>query len=176
MLHQANPFCELFVSLYESMLQGENAVECFTCQNISGIRRISPGPFIYEGQYWLVDHAYPTSLKGWLVIVLKRHAEALHALRKEELHELADIQYQLAQVLSTTVLAEKEYMMCFAEAEHHHHIHIHFIAKPKDLPPEAKGANIFSLLHVDQQGAVPAVEIKAFSEELQKLLGNALSR
>ncbi|MHB8598209.1 MAG: HIT family protein [Ktedonobacteraceae bacterium] len=147
-------------------------MECFTCQNIAGIRRISPGPFIYEGQYWLVDHAYPTSLKGWLVIVLKRHAEALHELSKEELHELADIQYQLAQVMSANTSTDKEYMMCFAESEHHQHIHIHFIAKPKDLPPQAKGAKVFSLLNVDQQHAVPPVEIQAFSEELQKILSS----
>ena len=43
-------------------------MECLICCSISGERRISPGPFIYEGAYWLVDHAYPTLLKGWLVI------------------------------------------------------------------------------------------------------------
>ena len=59
----------------------------------------SPGPYIYEGRSWVVDHAYPTSLKGWLVIVLKRHVEALHDLTHEEFRELADIQYRLAQVM-----------------------------------------------------------------------------
>ncbi len=41
----------------------------------------------------MVDHAYPTSHLGWLVIVLKRHVEALHELRKEEFVELAEIEY-----------------------------------------------------------------------------------
>ena len=59
-------------------------MECFTCQNISGIRRISPGPFVYEDQYWLVDHAYPTSLKGWLVILTKRHQVCINHLRKPQ--------------------------------------------------------------------------------------------
>ena len=67
-------------------------MECFSCRSISGDKRISPGPYIHEGNYWLVDHAYPTSLKGWLVIVLKRHVEALHELSQEEFKELADIQ------------------------------------------------------------------------------------
>ena len=51
------------------------AAECYSCRSISGTTRISPGPYIYKGQFWLVDHAYPTRLKGWLVLVLKRHAE-----------------------------------------------------------------------------------------------------
>lgn len=51
--------------------------DCHTCRSLSGERRISPGPTIYEGRNWLIEHAYPTGLKGWLVIVLKRHADAL---------------------------------------------------------------------------------------------------
>ena len=145
-------------------------MECVVCQSLQGIKRISPGPFIYEGQYWMVDHAYPTSLKGWLVIVPKKHVEALHELSHAEFRELADIQFRLAQVMQSRASIEKEYMMCFAEAEHFHHVHIHFIAKPKDLPQEAKGPGIFSYLKVDQQSAVPPDEIKALSEELKEIL------
>lgn len=83
-------------------------MECLVCQSLEGIQRISPGPFIYEGRYWLVDHAYPTSLKGWLVIVPRRHVEALHDLSREEFRELADIQYRLAQVMQSRCSSEKE--------------------------------------------------------------------
>ena len=55
-------------------------MECWTCKSNLGEKRISPGPTIYEGKYWLVEHAYPIKMIGWLVIVLKRHAEALHEL------------------------------------------------------------------------------------------------
>src|SRR5690349_14753147 len=99
-------------------------MECLSCLSLQGIQRISPGPIIYEGRSWVVEHAYPTSLKGWLVIVLKRHVEALHDLTHEEFRELADIQYRLAQVMQSRAAIEKEYMMCFAEAKHFHHIHI----------------------------------------------------
>src|SRR5260370_12981866 len=80
-------------------MRGEQSGECFSCRSISGEKRISPGPYIHEGNYWLVDHAYPTSLKGWLVIVLKRHVEALHELSQEEFKDLADIQYKLARMI-----------------------------------------------------------------------------
>lgn len=148
-------------------------MECLSCLSLQGIQRISPGPFIYEGNFWVVDHAYPTSLRGWLVIVIKRHVEALHDLTLEEFQELADIQYRLAQVMRSRSAIEKEYMMCFAEAEHFHHIHIHFVAKPVDLPQDAKGPRIFSYLNVDQQFAVPADEVKRLSEELKEALNES---
>ncbi len=60
--------------------------------------------------------------------------------------------------------------MCFAEAEGFHHIHIHFVARPVDLPHEAKGPRIFAYLNVDQQSAVPPDEIMLLSEDLKEAL------
>ena len=54
--------------------------DCLTCLSNNGIRRISPGETIYSGKYWNVEHAYPSALLGWLVIVLKRHTGKLHEL------------------------------------------------------------------------------------------------
>jgi len=85
-------------------------MECLTCLNLSGERRISPGPFIYEGTHWVVDHAYPTTHLGWLVVLPKRHIEALHELTKEEFLELAEIEYKLVQVMHTDSSVQKEYM------------------------------------------------------------------
>jgi diadenosine tetraphosphate (Ap4A) HIT family hydrolase len=143
-------------------------MDCYTCRSLSGEKRISPGPIIHEGIYWIVDHGYPTSLKGWLVIVLKRHVEALHELSQEEFAELAQIQYRLAQVMHQGTSIEKEYTMCFAEGEHFHHIHVHFVAISVDLPVEARGPRIFSTLNVDEQYAVPDNEIVASCEEFKR--------
>ena len=143
-------------------------MECLSCRSISGEKRISPGPTIYEGTYWLVEHAYPTSLQGWLVIVLKRHAEALHELSKEEFAELAEIQYRLAQIMRQDTQVEKEYMACFAEGSGFNHIHIHFVAKPKDLPAELKGPAVFKVLQVDEAHAVPPDAIKAYCEDVRE--------
>jgi hypothetical protein len=46
-------------------------MDCYACLNVAGKMKISPGEVIYDGKYWIVDHAYPTKLLGWLVIVLK---------------------------------------------------------------------------------------------------------
>lgn len=145
-------------------------MECYTCRSISGEKRISPGPFIYEGTHWLVDHAYPVLHTGWLVLVTRRHVEALHELSREEFAELATIQYALAQVMSQFEQTQKEYMMCFAEAEHFAHIHIHFVRKPEDLPAEQRGPRIFAWIAVDEEHAVPADEIITFSEDFKRRL------
>ena len=105
-------------------------MECWICKSNTAEKKISPGPTIFEGQYWLVEHAYPVKTMGWLVIVLKRHAEALHELTAEEFAELAQIQAKLTKALFEELHCEKEYISCYAEAEHFYHIHFHVFAKP----------------------------------------------
>ena len=142
-------------------------MECWTCKSNLGEKRISPGPTIFEGTYWLVEHAYPVKTIGWLVIVLKRHAEALHELTSEEFAELAQIQARLTKVLFEELHPEKEYISCYAETEHFYHIHFHVFAKPSDLPDELKGGKSFALLKVTDEEAIPSNKIIAFCELLK---------
>jgi diadenosine tetraphosphate (Ap4A) HIT family hydrolase len=142
-------------------------MECWTCRSNSGERRISPGPTIYEGNYWLVEHAYPVKVAGWIVIVLKRHAEALHELMAEEFAELAKIQARLIPLLHEELHCEKEYISCYAEMEHFRHIHFHVFAKPTDLPDALRGGGSFALLKVLPEEAVPTSQIISFCELLR---------
>jgi diadenosine tetraphosphate (Ap4A) HIT family hydrolase len=142
-------------------------VECWTCRSNTGEKRISPGPTIFEGQYWFVEHAYPVKVIGWLVIVLKRHAEALHELNVEEFVELAQIQAKLIPLLHEELHCEKEYVSCYAEMEHFRHIHFHIFAKPTDFPEELIGGGSFALLKVTPQAAVPPNEIISFCQLLR---------
>src|SRR5438045_473230 len=104
-------------------------MECWVCLSVAGEKRICPGPAIYEGRYWMVEHAYPAKMKGWLVLVLKRHAEALHELSAEEFAELADVQRRTVALAHAAFGSQKEYVMCLAEGAHFHHIHVHVVAK-----------------------------------------------
>ena len=140
---------------------------CYSCLSNSAIRRISPGPTIFEGDYWLIEHAYPCGIKGWLVLVLKRHAEALHELTTAEFAESGVLLGRTASILHAVSGSEKEYAMCLAEVEHFKHIHFHVVAKPIDLPEELKGTRIFAMLKVSEQEAVPKEEVKAFCELLR---------
>lgn len=143
-------------------------MECWTCKSNSGEKRISPGPTIFEGQYWFVEHAYPVKTIGWIVIVLKRHAEALHELTTEEFVELGQIQAKLTHLLYEELRCEKEYVSCYAEIEHFRHIHVHVFAKPANLPEELKGGKSFALLKVSAEEAVSPVETTAFCELLKQ--------
>lgn len=141
-------------------------MECWTCRSNRGEKRISPGPTIFEGKYWLVEHAYPVKRIGWLVIVLKRHAEALHELSAEEFIELGQIQSNVTRFLFEELHCEKEYISCYAEMEHFHHIHFHMFAKPHDFPEELKGGKSFALLKVSKE-AVPPEKIATFCDLLK---------
>jgi diadenosine tetraphosphate (Ap4A) HIT family hydrolase len=145
-------------------------MECWTCRSNSGEKRISPGPTIFEGKYWLVEHAYPVKILGWLVIVLKRHAEALHELTAEEFAELAQIQAKVIPLLYEELHSEKEYISCYAEMEHFRHIHVHVFARPPDWPEELKGGRSFALLKVTPEEAIPPNEIITFCELLKNKL------
>ena len=142
-------------------------MDCWICRSNSGEKRISPGPTIFEGKYWFVEHAYPVKVIGWIVIVLKRHAAALHELTAEEFIELGQIQARLIPLLHKELHCEKEYISCYAEMEHFRHIHVHVFARPADLPEELKGGHSFALLKVTPEEAVPPKEIIAFCKLLR---------
>jgi diadenosine tetraphosphate (Ap4A) HIT family hydrolase len=139
---------------------------CHSCRALTGEKRISPGPVIYEGRFWVVEHAYPTALKGWLVLVLKRHAEALHELTADEFAELGELQGRVAKLLRAETGCQKEYVVCFAEMAGFYHIHFHIIPRAADLPDELKGGKIFAMLKVGEAEAVPPEEIRQFCERL----------
>lgn len=142
--------------------------ECWSCLSNRGERRISPGAPVHEGEHWVVEHAYPTRLPGWLVAVLRRHAEALHEVRPEEWRELGPLLERAARALRAVVACEKEYVACFAEVEHFEHIHFHVIPRAADLPAELLGTKSFALLKVAEEEAVPRETIRALCESLKR--------
>src|SRR5437868_1940912 len=101
---------------------------CLTCKSLRGEISLTPGEIIFSGTNWQVEHVYPTSIKGWLVCVLKRHATALHDLTDQEFAELATIERVASLALHKVLKSEKEYIVCFAEGEGFNHIHFHIIA------------------------------------------------
>jgi diadenosine tetraphosphate (Ap4A) HIT family hydrolase len=127
---------------------------CHSCDSNLGIKRISPGETIFEGEYWIVEHAFPSGLLGWIVIVLKRHCEELHNLKKEEWVELADIEYKLTKALNEEFVISKEYIACFAEMAGFKHIHFHIIPKTSKFNEEYIGANSFQYLKANKDEIV----------------------
>lgn len=115
-----------------------------------------------------MEHAYPCGILGWLVLVLKRHAEALHSLTDEEFQELGELQGKTAKVLHRALGCGKEYVACFTEAEGFNHVHFHIVPRSNDLPDSLRGTKIFTMLKVDRGEAVSPDEIAEFCIDLQK--------
>lgn len=136
--------------------------ECLVCRANSGAERISPGPPIHEGEFWVVEHAYPSALLGWLVIVLKRHAEALHDLTREEGEELGLFQWAVAGALGSETHCVKEYSVLFAETPGFSHVHFHLVPRAAALSPEKRGGRIFSFLNAPEEDIVAAEVVSEF--------------
>lgn len=147
-------------------------MDCLSCKSNIGIKRISPGIQIFESEYWIVEHAYPCSLEGWLVIVLKRHCEEFHKLSKEEFLDLSFVQSKVISTIHQYFQSEKEYIFCFAEAEGFKHIHFHVVPKTKDFDPQFTGAKVFHYLKAPKENWVSKPRIIEICEELNTLIKN----
>ena len=142
-------------------------MECLTCKAIRGEERISPGPPIRDSTYWVVEHAYPVKIAGWLVLVLKRHAEALHELTEMEFAELQLFFRKAIRLLHDELGCEKEYVLQLAEAPGHKHVHFHIVPISKDLPKEVRGRNILDMKK-SGKGQIPEEEVRALCERLKQ--------
>ena len=127
---------------------------CLSCLSNSGEKRISPGEIIYNGNYWLVEHAYPTGLLGWIVIVLKRHLEELHCLTRDEWIELGEIYFSLLKAIKKILDPGKEYLCCFSEGEGFKHIHFHVIPKTESFDEMYSSSRSFMYLKVNEDESV----------------------
>lgn len=141
--------------------------ECLSCLGLDGTRRISPGPPIHIGEYWQVEHAWPSKLVGWLVIVLRRHATALHELGPAEFAELGSLLERTVHVLRRATGCAKEYVACYAEQRGFEHIHFHVVPRAYDMPEELMGAGSFDLLRVSVHDAADPRVVAAFCESLK---------
>ena len=143
--------------------------ECLACKNFRGDINLSVAPKVFNGKYWFVEHVYPTSVRGWMCVVLKRHCPSMSELTHNEYRELSLILEVVTKAQREIYKTEKEYLMQFAEKEGFHHVHFHVVPKHPDLPEELKGTNIFAALGdqisnplSDEDIIEAAMDIKSF--------------
>ena len=140
--------------------------ECLSCKSLSGEKRISPAITIYQNASWTVEHAYPTGLPFWLVIVLREHKEAMHELNEAEFQDLLSIQKRAVKILRKLTGCKKEYIIVMCEGEGFQHLHVHIIPRAEDMPDEYKGKNIFKYLKLPKEKIVPEEKIKEICQQL----------
>jgi diadenosine tetraphosphate (Ap4A) HIT family hydrolase len=100
---------------------------------------------------WDVVHAFGTRVEGWLVVVVRRHVEAMAALTDGEALTLGPLVRDVSRALEAALGCEKTYMAQFAEAKGHHHVHVHVIARAHEWPDDLSGPHVFDGMGLDAQ-------------------------
>jgi diadenosine tetraphosphate (Ap4A) HIT family hydrolase len=148
----------------------EPAAICYSCEALRGERHISPGERIYTGEHWIVEHAWPTALVGWLVLVLRRHVSALHELTSDEFAEMGMLLARTVHAVHLETGSTKEYLACFAEADHFLHVHIHIVPRANDLPRELQGPSSFALLNPNDTDLASAADVQDFCTRMSRAM------
>lgn len=112
--------------------------ECLSCQLI---RKRDEGASpswdnMYRSDYWDVVHAYNTSYLGWLVLVARRHFEALDAMTVAEAADLGALIREVSLALKRHTGCQKTYVMQFAESADHPHVHFHIVPRMPEQAPD----------------------------------------
>ena len=144
-------------------------MECLACKANSGVKRISPGRQIMDSEYWLVEHAYPSALEGWLVIVLKRHCENMHELTDAEFADLGQVQAKIISMVHQYFKSEREYIFCFSEGEGFKHLHFHVVPKTDAFDQQYKGAKVFHYLKTPEEEWIPKARVAEICSDLHDM-------
>jgi diadenosine tetraphosphate (Ap4A) HIT family hydrolase len=145
-----------------------STVTCRTCQALAGEISLTNAPRLDLDDYWRVEHIHPVAIAGWLVLVLRRHALALHELTDNEATALGHWLPALTRALHAATGCELEYVMQFAEAPHHHHVHFHLIARQPNWPEKFKGPAVWAA--VGDGDPMPAAETTRVMEAVAAYL------
>lgn len=151
------------------------ADECRTCAAGEGRVQLSLVPTLAATDHWRVEQAHPTRVRGWLVVVLRRHAPALHDLSAAEWSELATVLAAVCRAQRRVVGAAKEYVMQFAEADGHHHVHFHVVPRLPEWPPELSGPRVMEALGSDAADPLTLEEAGPTLDALRRELASALA-
>ena len=145
---------------------------CKTCELIAR-RDAGTAPLwdsIYRTRFWDVVHSYNTALPGWLVLVARRHIEAIDELTDEEAIELGVLLMQVSRALKEITGCLKTYVILFAEQAEHPHVHFHIIPRMADQPENRRGTKIFQYLGVSEEERVSEENMNEIALKVRKIL------
>jgi diadenosine tetraphosphate (Ap4A) HIT family hydrolase len=146
--------------------------DCTTCE-LTRRRDRGDAPLwdsMYRTTYWDVAHAYNSSLPGWLVLIVRRHIEAVDELSEAEAVELGRLIRAVSLALKQITGCAKTYVVQFAEAAGHPHVHVHIIPRMADLPEDHRGPNVFKYLGVPEAEWVSEAEMNRIGMAVRQYL------
>ena len=147
---------------------------CHTCQLLTR-RDAGQAPLwdnIYRAQYWDVVHSYNTSLPGWLVLVVRRHIEAVDSLTDEEATELGRLIRNTSVALKEITGCLKTYVIQFAESPDHPHVHFHVVPRLADQPEDRHSTKIFGYLGVPEEERVSEAAMTEIAGQVREILSS----
>ena len=125
---------------------------------------------IYRTRFWDVVHSYNTALPGWMVLVARRHIEAIAELSEEESIELGRLITATSQALHEVTHCLKTYVIQFAEAAEHPHVHVHIVPRMADQPQDRRGPQIFGYLGVPEHERVAESAMNRIASDMRQSL------
>ena len=147
-------------------------MDCYSCELIAR-RDAGNAPLwdcIYRTPYWDVAHCYNTALRGWLVLIARRHIAAIDEMTGDEAIELGKMIRRVSVILKALTGCAKTYVIQFAEASGHPHVHFHIVPRMDDLPEDHRGPDIFKYLGVPVEEQVSETTMNQLSAQVRQRL------
>ena len=148
--------------------------ECLSCQRIrerdNGEAR--DWDCIYRSEFWDLAHAYNTSYLGWLVLIARRHIEALDELSVAEAAELGSLLREVSLALKRQTGCRKTYVMQFAESREHPHAHFHIVPRQPDQAPDDIAYKVMRHLGVPLRERCDEQEMNALALAIRQQLSS----
>lgn len=146
--------------------------QCMTCELVSR-RDAGDVPLwdcIRRTQFWDVVHSFNTALPGWLVLVARRHVEAIDELTDDEAVELGRLVRQASIALREVTGCIKTYVIQFAEHQDHPHVHFHIVPRMADQPDNRRSVRIFEYLGVPEEERVSEERMNEIAARVRDIL------
>ncbi len=147
------------------------ATGCYSCEQAS-LTELPPRERIYDDGLWRIAHAFNAARLGWLVLVLRRHAQSLGELSPEEAGVFGRLVPAASRALEAELGVSKAYVMFLAELERFEHVHVHVVARPS---PELRGTKVFDLLKRPREEWVTEDDMDLFAARITARLRDELA-
>jgi diadenosine tetraphosphate (Ap4A) HIT family hydrolase len=145
---------------------------CTTCELINR-RDTGEVPLwdrIHRTRFWDIVHSYNTALPGWLVLVVRRHIEAIDELTEDEAAELGQLVRQVSIALKEVTGCIKTYVIQFAEQADHPHVHFHIVPRRVNQPEDRRSTQVFKYLGVPDEERVTEEHMNEIAAKIQGIL------
>lgn len=97
-------------------------------------------------KHWDLVHAFGTSMEGWFVLILRRHALSFDELSVDEASSFGLLLRRVSGAMRDVLGCERTYVALFAEDPVHGHVHVHVVPRFANQPEDLRGPRAFSAL------------------------------